>query len=57
MQRVTRKHILPYVKQAANGNLFYDSGNSNQGSVTTQKGEMGRQVGEMFKWEGTWVNL
>ena len=35
MQRVTRKHILPYVKQTANGNLLYDSGNSNQGSVTT----------------------
>ena len=35
MERVTWKHILPYVKQIANGNLLYDSGNSNWGSVTT----------------------
>ena len=35
MDRGTRKHILPYVKQIANGNLLYDSGDSNQGSVTT----------------------
>ena len=34
MERVTRKHILPYVKQIANGNLLYDSGNSNRGSET-----------------------
>ena len=30
MKRVTWKHILPYVKQPANGNLLYESGNSNQ---------------------------
>ena len=35
MERVTWKHILPYVKQIANGNLLYDSGNSNWGYVTT----------------------
>ena len=35
MDRGTRKHILPYVKQTANGNLLYDSGNSNRGLVTT----------------------
>ena len=28
-------YALPYVKQIANGNLLYDSGNSNWGSVTT----------------------
>ena len=28
-------YTLPYVKQIANGNLLYDSGTSNQGSVTT----------------------
>ena len=27
-------YTLPYVKQIANGNLLYDSGNSNWGSVT-----------------------
>ena len=29
MERVTRKLTLPYVKEMANGNLPYDSGNSN----------------------------
>ena len=29
------ENTLPYVKQIANGNLLYDSGNSNQGSVMT----------------------
>ena len=28
-------YTLPYVKQIANGNLLYDSGNLNLGSVTT----------------------
>ena len=28
-------YTLPHVKSVANGNLLYDSGNSNQGSVTT----------------------
>ena len=35
MENVTWKHTLTYIKQIANGNLLYDSGNSNQGSVTT----------------------
>ena len=35
METVTRKHTLPYVKQIANGNLMYDSANSNCGSGTT----------------------
>ena len=35
MDRVTWKLTLPYVKETANGNLLYDSGDSNQGSVTT----------------------
>ena len=24
---------------------------------TTERGGMGREVGGMFKWKGTWVNL
>ena len=28
-------YTLPHVKQINSGNLLYDSGNSNQGSVTT----------------------
>ena len=30
MERVTWKLTLPYVKQIANGNMPYDSGNSNR---------------------------
>ena len=42
---VTWKHTLPYVKQIANGNLLYDSGRSNQGSITTMRGAREVQVG------------
>ena len=35
MERVTWKHTLLYVKQIANGNLLYGSGNSNRVSVST----------------------
>ena len=35
MERVTWKLALPYVKQIANGNLLYGSGNSNRGAVLT----------------------
>ena len=35
MERVTWKLTLPYVKQIANGNLLYGSGNSHRGSVST----------------------
>ena len=31
-------YTVQCVKQITNGNLLYDSGNSNQGSVTTQRG-------------------
>ena len=56
MRRVAWKHT-PYVKQRANGNFLYDSGNSNWGSATTQRGEKGREVGGRFKKEGTFVYL
>ena len=52
MESVTRKLILPYVKQRANGNLLYSSGNSNRGSVSTQKGGMGRDMEGRFQKEG-----
>ena len=35
------------------GNLLYDSGNSDWGSVTTYSGGMGWEVGRRFKREGT----
>ena len=34
MDRVTWKFMIPYIKEIANGNLLYDSGNSNRDSVT-----------------------
>ena len=34
LERVTWKFTIPYVKHIGNGNLLYDSGNSNRGSVT-----------------------
>ena len=41
----------------ANGNLLYDPGNSNQGSVTTQRCGHGREQGGKFKRKGTYVHL
>ena len=38
-------------------NLLYDSGNSNQGSVTISRGGMGRELGGRFKREGIYVYL
>ena len=35
MERVAWKPTLSYVKEIANGNLLYGSGNSNRGSVST----------------------
>ena len=43
----------------ANGNLLYDSGNSNWGSVTTQRGGLAWEGDSRwrFKREGTYVHL
>ena len=38
-------YALPSVKQIANENLLYDSGNSNWGSITTQRDGEGLEVG------------
>ena len=57
MERVTWKLTLPYVKKIANGNLLYGSGNSNRGSISTYRGEMGRDMGERFNREGIYVYL
>ena len=48
MERVTWKLTAPYVKSRANRNLLYGSGNSNRGSVSTQKSGMGREMGGSF---------
>ena len=57
MENVTWKHTLTYVKQIANGNLLYDSGNSNQGSVTTQRVGKGWEMGRRLKKKRTYVYL
>ena len=57
MERVTWKLTLPYVKQIANGNLLYGSGNSNRGSVSISRGGMGWEMGGRFKREGIYVYL
>jgi len=57
MERVTWKLILPHANQTANGNLLYDSGNSNRGSVTTYRGGIGREMEGKFKREGTYIYL
>ena len=44
----TETYTFPYGKQTADGNLLYDSGNSNRGSVTIQKGGMGSETGQKF---------
>ena len=48
MERVTWKVTLPYVKQIANRNLLYGSGNSNRGSVSAEKGGLGQETGGTF---------
>ena len=57
MERITWKLTLPYVKQIANRNLLYGSGNSNSGSVSTYRGGMGWKTGGNFKREGIHVYL
>ena len=52
VERVAWKLTLPYVKQIANGNLLYGSGNSNRGSVSTQRGEMGGRWEALSKERG-----
>ena len=55
MERVTWKLTSPYVKETANENLLYDSGNLNRDSVSTQRRGMGREMGGSFKTEVTYV--
>ena len=46
-------NILLYVKWIVSGNLLYDSGNSNWGSVTTQRGGMWQEVEGRLLRKGT----
>ena len=54
-ESIMKTYTLPYTKQIANGNLLYDSGNSNWASVTTWRGGKGWEVGGRFKMERTYV--
>ena len=49
MGRVTWKLMLPYVKQIANRNLLYVSGNSNRGSVSIWRGRISGEIGGFRK--------
>ena len=41
----------------ANGNLLFGLGNSHKGSLSTYRGQMGREMGGSFKGEGIDVHL
>ena len=53
MERVTQKLTLPHVKQIANGNLLYSSGNSNRLCINLE----GREMGGRLKRKGSYVYL
>ena len=57
VQRLTWTFTIPHVKPIANGDLSHDSGNSNRGSGTVEKGGMGREMGRSFRREGTFLYL
>ena len=50
-------NIYTTIYITASGNFLYESRNSNQGSVTTQRRGMGQEVGRRFRREGTYVDL
>ena len=50
-------YALQNIKQIANGNLLYDSENSNQCFATTQRSGKGWDVGGRFKRKGIYVYL
>ena len=50
-------YTLSYVKQIAKWNFLYDSGSSNQSSVTTQRDGNGWEKGGRFKRQGIYVYL
>ena len=51
------RNIHHHTQNRANGNWPCDAQNPNQGSTTTQRGRMGREVRGRFKREGTPVYL
>ena len=57
MYRKSNMETYITICKIANGNLLYDSGNSNRGSVSTWKGRMGREIGGRFIREGIYVYL
>ena len=57
MERGNTETYIAICKIDTNGNLLYDSGNSNRGSVTISKGGTQREMGGSFGREGTWMHL
>ena len=48
---------ITVLKEIANGNLLYGSGNSYRGSVGNERGGFKSEEGGSFKSEGIYVNL
>ena len=50
-------YTLPYVKYVASGSLMYDAGSPKPVLCDNLKGGRGREAGEGYKREGTYVYL
>ena len=57
MERGNTVTYIAICKIDTNGNLLYDSGNSNRGSISTWRGGMEREVGGKLKRKGIYAYL
>ena len=57
MYRNSNMETYITICKIAKGNLLYGSGNSNRGSLSTERRGLGRDMGGRFKREGTNVYL
>ena len=57
IEKVALKYIHYHVKQLAGGNLLYNTGNSTQCSVMTQRGEIGQRGGRKVQEGGDICHL
>ena len=53
----TETYTVPYVKHIASGSLMYDAGSPKPVLCDNLKGGRGREAGEGYKREGTYVYL
>ena len=56
-ERVRSMETYITICKIANRNLLYGSKNSNRGSVSTERGVMGREMGGRLSREGMYVYL